>query len=88
MEIIWDSQKQRRLKHERDIDLDEIKGLIENGCYFEILENPSKAGQYLIPLEYKSYVHVVVVKIEPDKIIIKTCYPSRKAGKKYTRRHK
>jgi uncharacterized DUF497 family protein len=88
MEIIWDPQKQERLKRERGIDLDEIKGLIENDCYFEILENPSNPGQFLIPLEYKSYVHVVIVKIEPEKIIIKTCYPSRKARKKYIRRGK
>jgi uncharacterized DUF497 family protein len=86
MEIIWDPEKQERLKRERGIDLDEIKGLIENHCYFDILENPSKPGQYLIALEYQSYIHIAVVKIEPDKMIIKTCYPSRKAGKKYARR--
>jgi uncharacterized DUF497 family protein len=83
MEIIWDPKKQERLKRERGIDLDEIAGLIENNSYLEILENPSQPGQYLMPIEYKSYIHIVVVKIEPDKIIIKTCYPSRKASKKY-----
>lgn len=68
---------------ERGIDLEEIRGLIENREYFEILEHPSYPGQYLMPLEYKSYVHIAVVKIEPNKIIIKTCYPSRKANRKY-----
>ena len=82
MVITWDPQKQEKLKRERGIDLDEIKALIENNYYFEILEHPSKPGQYLIPLEYKSYVHVAVVKIEQNKMIIKTCYQSRKASKK------
>ena len=83
MEIIWDPQKQAKLKLERGIDLDEIKGLIENKNYFEILDNDSRSGQALIVLEYKSYVHLVPVKIEASKMIIKTCYPSRKANKKY-----
>ena len=83
MEIIWDALKQAKLKLERGIDLDEIKGLIENKNYFEILDNDSRSGQALIILEYKSYVHLVPVKIEASKMIIKTCYPSRKANKKY-----
>jgi len=45
MEIIWDPRKQIKLKQERGIDLDEIKGLIETNCYFEILENPSTPDQ-------------------------------------------
>ena len=83
MEIIWDPKKQKKLMLERGIDLAEIRGLIENRDYFEILAHPSKPGQYLVPLEYKSYVHIVVLKIEADKIVIKTCYPSRKANQKY-----
>jgi len=84
MEIIWDPAKQAKLKRERGIDLDEIRALIENYSYFEILEHPSKPAQYLIPIEYKSYIHVVVVKIEQSKMIIKTCCPSRKANTKYS----
>ncbi len=86
MEIIWDLQKEVKLKRDRAIDLDEIRALIENYSYFEILEHPSKPGQYLIPLKYKSYVHIVVVKIDQNKMIIKTCYRSRKANTKYSRR--
>jgi hypothetical protein len=85
MEITWDPQKQEKLKRERSIDLDEIRALIESNAYLEILEHPSKPGQYFIPLKYKFYIHVVVVKIESDKMIIKTCYPSRKANRKYSR---
>jgi uncharacterized DUF497 family protein len=83
MEISWDPEKKKKLMAERGIDLDEIKALIENENYYEILENEKRPGQYLIVLEYKSYVHAVPVKLEANKIFIKTCYPSRKANKKY-----
>jgi hypothetical protein len=52
MDIIWDPAKQDTLKRDRGIDLVEIKALIENNYFFEILEHPSRPGQYLIPLEY------------------------------------
>ena len=83
MEIIWDPLKQIKLKIEKGIDLDEIKELIENENYFEVLEHEARLDQGIIVLEYKSYVHLVPIRIEPNKIIIKTCYPSRKANKKY-----
>lgn len=86
MEIIWDPIKKVKLQDDRGINLDDIRVLIENGAYFEILEHPSRKGQFLIPLEYKSYVHIVVIKVEIDTIIIKTCYPSRKAHNTYKRR--
>ena len=83
MEIFWDPHKRQKLWITRGIDLDEIKGLLENEKYFDVLENPSRPGQYFMLVEYKSYAHVVVVKIESGKMLIKTCYPSRKMHKKY-----
>ena len=83
MEIVWDPRKQAKLRLERGIDLDEIKGLIEDGKCLDILEHQTKADQVLLVLEYKSYVHLVPVKLEPDRMILKTCYPSRKANRKY-----
>ena len=71
------------LKDERGIDLDEIKILIENKQYYDILENTSREGQLIVPLFYKNYVHIVAIKMSNDEIVIKTCYPSRKAHKKY-----
>ncbi len=76
--IVWDLMKQHKLLIDRGIDLEEIKVLIENKCYLDILENPSRPDQALILLDYKAYTYVVVVKIEVDQIVIKTCYPSRK----------
>ena len=83
MKIIWDPKKSKKLKEERGIDLDEIKILIENKQYLDILENTSREGQLIVPLFYKNYVHIVAIKMSDDEIVIKTCYPSRKAHKKY-----
>jgi uncharacterized DUF497 family protein len=83
MKIIWDPKKSKKLKEERGIDLDEIKILIENKQYLDILENTSREGQLIVPLFYKNYIHIVAIKMSDDEIVIKTCYPSRKAHKKY-----
>lgn len=78
MEIVWDPKKQAKLRKERDIDFEEIKALIEDKKYLAILENPNNPEQTIFLMDYKSYVHVLIVKIEIDKMIFKTCYPSRK----------
>lgn len=78
MKIIWEPKKEAKLKKERNIDFEEIKGIIEDGKYLAVLYNPTKPNQSLFLLNYKAYVHVLVVKIEPDKMIFKTCFPSRK----------
>ncbi len=83
MQIIWDAIKYRKLKADRGIDLDEIKILLEGKQYFDILENPGRNDQFIVPLLYRNYVHIVVIRISADELIIKTCYPSRKAHKKY-----
>ena len=83
MKIVWDDSKYKKLKNDRNLDLYDIKILIESNQYFDILENPSRKDQFIIPLLYRNYVHITVIKIRDDEIVIKTCYPSRKAHKKY-----
>ena len=81
-EIIWDPKKQTQLQKDRNIDFEEIKALIETNNYLAILENPTHPDQTIFLLDYKSYTHVLVVKIEKEKLIFKTCYPSRKFHKR------
>jgi hypothetical protein len=85
MKITWNPDKYSKLLAERGIDLQEIKVLIENTPHLKILEHPIRPGQLIIPVVYKSYVHIVPVVIEKDTMFLKTCYPSRKAHKKYSR---
>jgi uncharacterized DUF497 family protein len=85
MEIIWDPEKHGKLKQERGIDLDEIKLTIQNNQYLDILKHPSRTDQIILVIKYKFYIHLVVAKIEPNILIIKTCYPSRKANRKYNK---
>ena len=81
MEILWDPGKYQLLKSARGIDLDEIKNIIENKDYLEVTDHPTRKDQILIIIDYKSYAHVVIAKLEQSRIIIKTCYPSRKYKK-------
>jgi uncharacterized DUF497 family protein len=78
MKIKWDPKKQAKLRKERDIDFEEIKALLEDQKYLAILENPNNPEQTIFLLNYKSYIHVLIAKIEEEQIIFKTCYPSRK----------
>jgi|GEM_PF-5985154 len=50
MKIIWDSKKYLKLKEERGIDLEDIKLLVENKEYYDILENTNREGQLIVPL--------------------------------------
>jgi hypothetical protein len=58
MQIIWDAVKYRKLKADRGIDLDEIKILLEGKQYFDILENPGRNDQFIVPLLYRAPLNI------------------------------
>jgi len=82
--IIYDSEKVKTLKLERNIDIDVIIEIIVNKKYLDILENPKREGQLIFILSYKNYTHIVPFIIdENDNIVIKTVFPSRNFHKIY-----
>ena len=82
--IIYDEQKAKLLKLERDIEIDEIVEIIIDKKYIEILENPKRKDQQIFILSYKDYIHAVPFVIDKDEnIIIKTVFPSRNFQKIY-----
>ena len=79
MDITWDTQKARRLRDDRGIDIREIADLITDGKYTTILENPSRPSQFIFVVPYHDYTHVVPFVIAKDEtIVLKTVYPSRR----------
>ena len=79
MGITWDTQKARKLREERGIDIREIAELIADGRYTAILENPSRPSQFIFVVPYHDYTHVVPFVIAKDEtIVLKTAYPSRR----------
>jgi len=82
--IIWDEEKNKKLKKQRNISFEDVTQLIIEGEYKDILENPSRKDQYLFIMTVKNYTHVVPFVIdENSNIILKTIYPSRKFHKIY-----
>jgi len=59
MGIRWNEEKSRKLMSERGISLDVFAGLILDGKYSAVLENPSRPSQMIFVLEYEGYTYVV-----------------------------
>jgi uncharacterized DUF497 family protein len=84
MNIIWDDEKNAKLKKERKISFEEIELLILEKKYIEILKHPKHSGQSIFILPLKGYIHVVPFLLDADNnIVLKTAFPSRKFHKKY-----
>ena len=84
MEIVWNEIKNEWLQVNRAISFEEISGLLLEGRYLDIVENPTRENQYYFIIEINSYTWVVPFLIdEADSIVLKTAFPSRKFHKKY-----
>lgn len=82
--IVWDEQKNSRLKLDRNISFEEISEKILNKEYIDILENPSRNDQNIFVIELNQYIYAVPFIIDQEEnIILKTAYPSRKLQKKF-----
>ncbi len=84
MDIIWDETKNEHLQVTRSISFEEISGMILNGDYIDILENPTRENQQYFILQIRKYTWVVPFIIDDeDRIVLKTAFPSRKFDKRY-----
>lgn len=82
--IIWDENKDLRLKIERNISFQEVSELILTNQYLDILEHPTKPEQKIFVIEMNNYTYAVPFIIdENSNIVLKTVYPSGKLHKKY-----
>ncbi len=64
MDIIWDEEKNDKLKKERGISFEEIAILMLQKRYVQILEHPKRPDQriFLIPID--GYIHAVPFKLD------------------------
>ena len=82
--IIWDDNKNQKLKSERKISFEEIAEIILRKDYLDILDNPTRPDQQLFVITLNDYIYSVPFMIdEQSNIILKTAYPSRKLNQKY-----
>ena len=88
MNIVWDEEKNAKLKKERKISFEEITILILEQKYFEIVKHPKRPDQKIFILPIKGYTYAVPFLLdEENNIVLKTAFPSRKFHKKYGQRN-
>jgi uncharacterized DUF497 family protein len=84
MNIIWDDEKNEKLKKERGISFDEIALLILERKYVDIMKHSKRPGQRVFVLPIKGYIHAVPFVLDDENnIVLKTAFPSRKFHKKF-----
>jgi len=88
MRFVWEEEKNKLLKQERNISFEQIVLAIENRQIIDILENPNQKkykGQKFIMVESNNYVYVVpaIFSVSGEECHLKTIYPSRKYTEKY-----
>ena len=82
----WDSEKNEKLKSERNISFEEIVYYIEKGQVLDILEHSNKKkypNQFMFVISVEDYVYLVPFVERESEIFLKTIIPSRKATKHY-----
>ena len=90
MRFVWDEDKNKVLKQQRNISFEQIVLSIENKQIVDVIENPNKEkykGQIYIMVNYDEYIYVVPAFISDsgEECHLKTIYPSRKYTKIYLR---
>jgi len=84
MQIIWDSEKNRKLILERGISFEKFAELILENKYHAVLKNPSRKEQKIFVIPFLDYTYVVPFIIDTNQnIVLKTVFPSRKYHKIY-----
>ena len=82
--LLWDDDKNQKLKAERNISFDQIAEIVLRKEYLDILENSARAQQQIFVVKLNDYIYSVPFIIDDQSnIILKTAYPSRKLNQIY-----
>ncbi len=82
----WSTDKNERLKKQRDITFEEIVFHILHDGLLDVLEHPNKEqypDQRIFVVDVEGYVYLVPYVETEESIFLKTIIPSRKMTKKY-----
>ena len=82
----WESQKNQKLKQERDIGFEEVLIAIDEGKILDIVEHPKKTkypNQRIFIVNINNYAYLVPFVEDEEKVFLKTIIPSREATKRY-----
>ena len=83
----WNTEKNEKLKLEREVSFEDVVYHIEKGDELDIYEHPNQAkypNQMISVVAINNYAYLIpYVEESEDEIFLKTIIPSRKATKKY-----
>ncbi|MFP4373397.1 MAG: hypothetical protein ACLFPO_03630, partial [Spirochaetaceae bacterium] len=83
-DIIWDQEKNSRLKERRGIAFEEIEGMLLEGGYLDIIDTPVREGQQCFIMSIHDYTWVVpFVVSDGERVVLKTAFRSRNYRKIY-----
>ena len=84
MNIIWDEDKNSKLKNQRGISFEEVATLILQKKYVRIIKHPKRPNQRIFLIPIHGYIHAVPFVFDDDRnIVLKTVFPSRKFNRLY-----
>jgi uncharacterized DUF497 family protein len=88
VKFVWQEDKNKLLKQERNISFEQVVFAIENKQIVDVMEHPNQEkykGQKFILVEINGYVYIVPVRISDsgEECSLITVYPSRKYTNKY-----
>ncbi|MBI5748066.1 MAG: BrnT family toxin [Nitrospinae bacterium] len=84
----WNTEKNEKLKRERNISFEEVVFHIQRGDLLDIVEHPNQEkyrGQHIFVVTIKNYVYLVPFIETEDEVFLKTIIPNSKVTKKYLR---
>jgi uncharacterized DUF497 family protein len=82
----WNTDKNERLREQRDITFEEIVFHILHDGLLDVLEHPNKEqypGQRIFVVDVEGYVYLAPFVETEESVFLKTIIPSRKMTKKY-----
>ena len=84
MNIIWDEDKNSKLKKQRGISFDEVATLILQKKYVAIVKHPKRPQQRIFLIPIHGYIHAVPFIFDDERnIVLETVFPSRKFNRLY-----
>jgi uncharacterized DUF497 family protein len=84
--IIWNSEKNIRLKSERGVSFEEVLAAIAHGALLDVIEHPNNeryTNQRMFIVRIRGYAYLVPFVETDEEVFLKTIIPCRNA----TRRH-
>ena len=84
MEVIWDEEKNEWLQKHRLISFEQISGMLLEGDYLAMIDNPTRDNQQYFVMRLHDYTWLVpFVFDDEERVVLKTAFPSRKYHKQY-----